>query len=204
MATELNRTDLTSVIQDAIKTAIKHYEGNRFFFNDAIRTSTTTANDEYLSEPSDLVEIDTIDVTISNTKVPLIPRTFGYIDNLEVSTSFTGYPREYALINQQIRLYPIPDAAYTITLSGAKRLTDLSATADTNAWMTYGEELIRSRAVADIRANILRNQQAIQEQLTLAQDPNGFLCAKEKGAYSRLKRESTQRQSVGRIRPTYF
>jgi hypothetical protein len=204
IANELNRTDLSSEIQDSIQSAIKYYEGNRFWFNESIRTTTTTADDEFVDEPSDLVEIDSLTITISTIKVPLLKRTYQYLEDLEVSTTLTGIPREFALYNKQIRLYPIPDDSYTLTLSGAKRLTSLSATGDTNDWMTTGEELIRSRAVADIRANVLRDQQSIQEQMNFSQYPNGFLCAREKGAFYRLKSESAQRETVGRLRPTFF
>lgn len=204
VAGELNRTDLTSEIQDSILSAIKHYEGRRLWFNESIRTTTTTASDEYVDEPSDLSEIDSITITISSTKIPLKKRTWQYLEDLDVTTTLTGQPREYALFDEQIRLYPIPDDTYTLTLSGGKKFATLSGDSDTNAWMTTGEELIRSRAVADVRANVMRDQAALQEQMTFVQHPEGFICAREKGAFTRLKNESSQRTSVGKLRPTAF
>ncbi len=62
------------------------------------------------------------------------------------STQYTGVPVDYAIFGDQLRLAPIPDAAYTITFSGLARLPTLSQDADTNAWMTEGEALIRNQA----------------------------------------------------------
>jgi hypothetical protein len=62
------------------------------------------------------------------------------------SGATTNAPTHFAYFKQQIRLYPIPDAVYTVGLSYIYRFTTLSADGDTNAWMTDGEEVIRQSA----------------------------------------------------------
>ena len=56
------------------------------------------------------------------------------------SATYTGYPTDYALYDEQIRLYPIPNGTYTLTLSYQKQLDGLAGEADTNEWMIDGEE----------------------------------------------------------------
>jgi len=76
----------------------------------------------------------------------------------EQDGSVEGEPRVFAYFKENIRLYPIPDAVYTITLSYIYRLTALSADGDSNAWTTDAEELIRSGAKRRIALNYLESE----------------------------------------------
>ena len=180
---------LTSQAQNAIQTAIDHYEGTRFFFNQERATAQTVNAQEFYALPSDVLDIDVLSITISNDTYKLIRRTYETLEDWNDQTS-TGYPTDYAVYNQQIRLYPIPNAdGYTLTLSYAKRLSALSSDSDSNAWTTTAEELIRSRADADMSYRILQNDKRAIGFKMLEQD-----------AYQRLLSESNRRMMTGRTR----
>ena len=165
IADELDRTDLTSQIQKAIQTAIDRYERKRFYFNEArsITFNTVDAQEFYTSaDQSDipnLLMIDNVKLTISGSdKIDLDPRQYSELEYLSSnSTDDGGQPTAYAYYGKQLRLYPIPDAAYAVRVSGVFSLADLSATADTNAWMTDAEALIRSRAKRELLTHVIRD-----------------------------------------------
>lgn len=181
---------LTSQAQSAIQTAIDHYEGTRFYFNQERATAQTVNAQEFYALPSDVLDIDVLSLTAGSNTYKLIRRTYETLEDWYLNSSYTGYPTDYAIYNQQIRLYPIPDAStYTLTLSYAKRLSTLSSDSDSNAWTTTAEELIRSRADADMAFRILQNEKRAMGFKILEQE-----------AYQRLVSESNRRLMTGRAR----
>jgi hypothetical protein len=146
----VNESLTASQVNAAIQTAIKHYERKPFFFNERTNTFSTVAAQEYysssdLSDIPNIVHIVSATVTSDSLKCKLLPVDFSIMDD-EQDGSVTGEPEQIAVFKQQIRLYPIPDTAYTVTLAYIYRFTALSGDSDTNAWMVEGEELIRQRA----------------------------------------------------------
>lgn len=198
IADEIARTDLTTQIKRAIQTVIRHYERERFFFNENQATFTTSISQEYYQEsdfasaPS-IVEIDSMRVTKNGSTYTLLRRDFAYIDSIQSNSAYTGTPTDYAYYNKKIRLYPIPDAANVMVVSHVTKPATLSATTDTNAWMTEGEEMVRLKAKADIYLNVIRDP---QEAVVMEQAAR---MAKET-----VWEETVRRISSGRLRPTSF
>ncbi len=141
----------TAQIKTAILTAIADYEATRFFFNQKINTTfSTVAAQEYygtadLADIPNIITIDSASVTVSGFKKPLGPVDFVTMD-AEQNGTVTTVPYWRTYYAQQIRLFPMPDAVYTVTLNYHYKFAALSADADTNAWMTDGEEMIRQAA----------------------------------------------------------
>lgn len=148
--TDLSRTssgDLTATAQDEINSAIAHYERRRFWFLEQRATASTVNTQEFYGLPPDFRDIDSITINIDNWTYPLIERQYEVLEDWFVkSATFTSHPTDFAIYDEQIRLYPIPNGVYVLTISYYKQLTALSGEADTNEWMVDGEELIRSRA----------------------------------------------------------
>lgn len=142
---------IESEIQNAILTAIEHYERKRFYFNQQITTFSTVADREYydssdLADIPNIIMIDAMKVTLdSSVDDPMAERTFRDIDASQDGT-VTGDPFFYAYYAQKIRLYPKPNTVRTVTLAIHYRLDALSDGSDSNAWTTDAEELIRQRA----------------------------------------------------------
>lgn len=193
IADELSRSDLTSQIKLAIQTAIKHYERKRFYFNQKTTgTFTTQANREYygasfFSDVENVIEIDSMYLEFSNSRLPVVPVPFEQIERAQ-SGVVLGIPEFFSYYAQKIRLYPMPSEALTVWLAYHYRLTALSADADTNAWMTDAEELIRQRAKRTIYLDVLRDRDGAESCAIL-----------EKEAYDGLKSETRRRTSNQRL-----
>ena len=201
IADELDRTDLTTQIQREIKSAVAHYENRRFFFNEARLTGLALIDGQEFYTSSDnsnipnLIYIDSFKVARSATdKWELDRKPFEELDFYSDSNSAAeGQPTWYAYYAKQIRLYPIPNASYSAVIAGVYALADLSLTSDTNAWMTDGEALIRSRAKRNILRNVIRDQELANE-----------MAGQEREEYLRLTEVTNSRKSTGTIFPTQF
>lgn len=197
IADDLNRTDLDTQIGKAINRAIAHYAKSfRFYFNETTSTFVTVAGTfgyTTATIPTDIAEIDLAQITIaSNHIVPLIPRTWDYINQVN-TTSSQGTPEDYAYYKGSIYLYPVPNAVYTITLSYSKTYTDLSLAADTNDFTTNAEDLIEARAEWWVLTRILKDYEGGQ-----------IAKAEEQEALTALVKETNRWQSTGKVRPTDF
>jgi hypothetical protein len=151
----------TAQIKNAILTAVSDYDSARFFFNQKTATFSTVAAQEYyttaaLSDIPNIVSIDSALITYSGYKSQLVAVDYSTMD-AEQDGTITSAPYWYAYYGQQIRLFPIPDAVYTVTLSYLYKFTTLSADSDTNAWMTDGEEMIRQAAKRRLALDTLRD-----------------------------------------------
>ena len=103
---------------------------------------------------------------------------------------------KFAIQDQQLRLWPIPDDSYRLTMAYLRDLTEISASATagaTNAWMTDGEELIRMRANADVLENTIGSPEAFAEADRKTQ--------REVVVYNSLKRAANRQRSSGRVMP---
>ena len=203
IADEIARTDLTSQIASAITSAINYYEKKRFYFNEmrSLTFSTVAAQEFYSSTDAtgiaQLTDIDRVRITISTSQVyDLEAENYDVLDATSQSTtSDQGQPIWYAYYARQFRLYPIPNAVYTVRISGVKSLTALSAGTDSNAWTTEAdaEPLIRMRAKADLYANVIRDD---DEALKFK--------ALEKEEFAALRSRTTNLGASGKIMATTF
>ena len=194
IANEIADSTLSAEIILAIQSAIKFYERKEFWFNSKTGTFSTVAAQEYYAAAANsdiptLVKIGSpIKVTSSGYKYDINIVPFAEIDAAQDGT-LTWRPEAAAYFNEQIRLYPIPDAVYTVTMAYQYRLTTLSADADENAWTDDAEELIRQRAKMILAADVLR-------------DADMYNAAKEfeRDAYEALREETRARRSVSTLR----
>lgn len=199
IADELLRTDLTSQIQSAIQTAIKQYERIPLYFNQLRQEAafnTARGQEFYTSFSSSLiasmVTLNRVTVTVSGNRYSMNPRTPEYLEDTSVNPIVLGQPVDYAYFAEQLRFYPIPDNSYPIALSGIKRLFTLQNDADTNAWTSDAELLIRARAKFELAVHVLRDSDMAQQMKAIELD-----------ALSDLRGE-TMKRSPRRVRPTYF
>lgn len=193
IADELTRGDLTAQIQNAIQSAIRFYESERFWFNEGESTASTAAGNQAYGVPADFLEPDELTVTVSGNRYLLTPRPWIWMRDMSVTSVSRGHPTDWAYYADQFWLYPVPDAVYTLTLSYLKRLPDLVVAGDSNAWTAHGEELIRTRAKADLFAHVMRD---FDESLAMKQ--------LEAEALSNLRAKSAKKLTTGQLMPTSF
>jgi len=185
---EIQDSSLTAQVQRAIQDAIALYEPNRFYFNQTIASFSTVASQEYygaadFADIPLLIEINSLIGTIGGSKFALQAEDFRQLDRVQ-NGLWLGPPRSFAYYNQQIRLFPIPDQAYPMTMAYHHRLTPLVGAADTNAWMVDGEMLIRQTAKAMLALDVLQEPAIAQGAQILADK-----------ALARLQMETRKRRS---------
>lgn len=201
IADEIARADLTSQIAYAISDAIKHHERARFYFNEAINTFTTVDGQEWYSSSDaswipDVIEIDSLRVTVSGRPWPLMKATMADMEFLAAGTATEGDPERFCYYRQQIRLYPTPNAARTMTCAYVQRLAELTDDSQENAWTDDAEELIRARAKIILWEQVIRGQ---------AGAANGAqLRVIEADALRRLRNETASRISSRQISADYL
>ena len=200
IAGEMKRGELVSsatAVSRAVLSAIQHFETERFPWNEfRDETHTTVADDPYLSITATLkiVKLDSVRVTIGARDYPLIEKDWSSIELID-SGQWAGYPEWWCWYGEQIRMYPIPNDAYTVKLAGVRRLTEVTASASasaTNSWMTDGEEMVRLYAKGSLFRDELRAPMLAQQMFT-----------ESMRARRQVKRTSTSLQGA-RVRPMYF
>lgn len=194
IASEVHRSDLTSAIQNAIKTAIKHYERERWYFNEAVTASslTTSISQAFYPLPADFMKLDSVMVSINGWKCDSEPMPYIQMDQRDAGNAATlGPPKWHAIYKNQLRHYPIPDSAYIVTMSYQKRLATLSATTDTNEWVDDLEELTRVKAKEILYRQHIRNIPQADTELAYLTNI----------VYPQLREENDERLMSGKLTP---
>lgn len=180
---DLNRDDMGSGGEleqakiDAVADAINHFKAEQFWFNRASGSGATTASDGTLTIPSG-VHVPHV-VAYSGNELTRVP-----LAQIEHKDD-TGIPTQWAENEEQIQLWPIPDAAYTIYVYGTADIDAPASGAASNIWTTEAYDLILSEAKVILCRGPLR-------------DPEGLAMAKDARAeaLSALRRESRRRSAA--------
>lgn len=205
---------LLSPIQNAIQAAIAKWERVPFYFNDfrleptVASTFNTVAGQEFYGATdyaplNTMASIKSLRVLISNNRYGLTERDANYLNIVSVSPTNRGQPTDYSYDAGQLRLYPIPDNAYPMGLTGAQRLAALVEDTDANAWTQDAYDLIRCEAKLVLARDVI-NDADIEAAAGKAiyGDPN---YPADVGYLGALKKETTLRHSTrARVRPTSF
>ncbi len=186
---ELAVPAIAARIPNAIQAAIRFYESERLWFNEGESTASTVASQQAYAMPTDFLEGDALTLTQSGIRYVLKRRPWPWMRGHNIDTGTTARPRDWSYYADQIWLYPIPDAVYTLTVSYLQRLSALSAYTDTNDWMVHGEELIRERAKYDLM------RQGPARDLEMA----GVLKVVADDALRNLRAKSEQKIATGRL-----
>lgn len=152
----LNRTDFTNETKRALIRAIRHYERERFHFNQTATAITASTASYTLSLPADFIALDMVSVSVNGVAgTPVVQRTMERV-NYRQSDATSGVPQECALYAGAIQLWPKPSSAFPVTVRYTYKLTELSADTDTNDWCSAAEDLVVFHATADMLANVIR------------------------------------------------
>lgn len=190
IASEINRSDLTTSIADAITTAITYCRSLRLEFNEVAATFATVDGEQAYTTsiiPTDIAQIDMMQITSNGRITPMDPMGYADLKALTTATDINGEPSLYAWYAQKIHLYPIPDGIYTITISYLQREAAPANDADgTTVWTNAAEPLVRALAKKFLCRDVMR-------------DPEGMALAQsaENEALAMLRAESLQLQDDG-------
>jgi hypothetical protein len=201
IADDLARGDLSPQIGAAITQAIEYYRTENFWWQQTrtIEFDTVIGIYSYSTDPiNSIAQIDEVFNFDSGGTIYGVDRMDPMeLDSLvEDSGASTGRPIWYSYYEETFRLYPIPDAVYTIRINGLiERPAPASDAEAGNYWMlpAYAQELIRCRAKFYLYAHTI---QAPEKAAAF-----GALADME---LARLRRETSQRTATGQIQPTSF
>ncbi len=198
IASDLRRSNLTTEIATAILDAIRDHDTERFWFNETAAYTFNTQNtvDDYFlaaqAPIQEFIKIDKVRTRVGNTWYTLKEQTWDELDEA-FSSPTSGQPFDWAFQgNNELRLFPTPNAVFPMKIFSHYRIVPLSADSDSNDWTTAAKNLIRYTALKRLYAYPIRN---VQEQQSA--DAAGMR------ELEYLRRETERRQRSGEMAPYY-
>lgn len=190
IANELARGDLASEIAYAIDDAVKLYQSRRFRFNQHRATFNTVAGQEFYTSadglPADIAKLETVTLSVNGRKTTLEPWASDVIEDVSTTVNTESQPVAYALFGEQLRLYPVPETVYPVTLAYVRRIDVPLADGDSNAWTREAANLVRQTAKRMLAFEVLKD------------DAEGQRCLiAEQTELRRLVREANQMTTGG-------
>jgi len=132
VANYLNRDDLTTLIPTFITLTENRLNRElRVRANMVRATTTTTAGQAFYDLPTDLIELRNITYD-SNSQSHALRYLSPESVSREYGTVLSGQPRAYTNLGNDLKLTPVPDAAYTISINYYSQLRSLGDSVPTN------------------------------------------------------------------------
>lgn len=170
---------------DAVADAIELHADEPFWFNRASGTGDTSDGEAALALP-DGIRFARIVACDGE------PLTKVALDEIDHRTE-TGRPTRWAEKGAAIRLWPIPDRAYTLFVHGLSSAGVPPSAAEANHWTIEGYRLIVATAKKLLYGGTFR-------------DPEGYALAagEEQEALAKLRRETQRRNRAGLVAEPAF
>ncbi len=199
VANWLNRSDLTDRIPEFIALAEASFNRN-LRTRDMLVRSTASVTSQYISIPTDFLEMLNIELTSTSPSRRLIYASSDRADDFRSQQNdTTGIPIYYTIEGESIQLTPVPDTSYTLQLNYYKTITALSGLADSayNQLLTshpdvylYGTLMQASPYLMDMEKTqiwdglLARSMQELQSSDEASKYAGGTLSMKSKYIYT--------------------
>ena len=134
IANWLNRTDLTTEIEDFIVLAEKDFN-SKLRIRKMISESSVTINAETVALPTGFLQIRDFFITQGGTKHSLTYITPTQMDQIKGSST-SAMPEVYTILGDNFRFAPIPSSSFTGTLNFYKEFDPLSDSNTSNFILT--------------------------------------------------------------------
>ena len=182
----LNRSDLTSRIPEFISLAEAGFNRNLRAREMLVRSTASTSG-QYVSLPTDFLEMLNIELTSTSPPKRLIYITSDRTDDYrEQKNNTTGTPDYYTIEGTSIQLLPTPSAAVTIQLNYYQDIPALSGLADSaNNWLLLAHpDVYLYGTLMQASPYIMDPQSAQQWDSLLARSIQELQMSDEKSRYS--------------------
>lgn len=142
-----NRSNQATILQAELEDALINLENSVFhpwFLLSGRETNTTTAQEERVKLPANYIaeyEEGALWIVIDGQKIPL---TKVLLEEIQECEEVSDQPYCYAITGDFIRLYPTPDAVYTLEMLYYKKS---GALADGNVWLKYAPHYLMYQAL---------------------------------------------------------
>lgn len=210
----IRRSDLTTEAKEELQNAIRHYARRNTWLHEH-RGGTVTASagtawystidltagagvdDGYSgTDPTSTTDLDQL-LGIDYAKLvlavdwPLDLVNYRTFETLAENTTTSGTPRYITRYAGQIGLWPSPDSAYTVYISGKFKPVIPSGDSDESVWLDKYNELIECAAARRLAVKHLQDYEMAQ----------GF-AAEEREQEALLLAEGATRRTIGKLQPT--
>jgi len=159
--------DLSALLDMHVANACEAYANERFWFNSALATAVTTSGNPLVALPATIRVAER--VTIPTSRRDLLP-----MSSLPEDTA-QGEPIYFSAFNEDIRLYPTPNAALTLNVYGIARIAAPTADNDSNIWTNEARQLIASHVRMSLYRDKFRDLEAAQAAAAARNDALTYL-----------------------------
>ena len=140
-----------------INRAIRHYSGQNWWFLTKTATTPTVSGQDYVTRPTAIARIRRI--SIPALGYDLDRDDLACIEAYDEPASQTGQPYAWAEGDDatEIRLWPTPNAIFTLKIIGTRVFSDLSSDADTNVWTNEAADIIAAHTQMTLYRDVLQD-----------------------------------------------
>lgn len=147
-----NDVSLSDVILFDIRSAIRDYEAQRFYFNEKAMSVTLSNTNTYVltlfataASAADVIEVDDVQLNQGGFRYRMDEIAWDRWVELDMG-GITGPPTKYAVFNQSLYVDPMPASGqnYVATMHGHVKYAEVTQGSDSNVWTLDGRELIRN------------------------------------------------------------
>ena len=135
IANFLNRSDLSTEIQDDFIKLVEADFNSKLRIRKMVTQATITINSETEALPTGFLQVRDFYILSGSTKYPLRYMTPSQMDQVK-GTSVTGIPQAYTILGDTFRFMPKPDSSYTGYINYYKTFDALSDSNTTNFILT--------------------------------------------------------------------
>lgn len=184
---ELNRDDLSDTLATQLLTHIRraceYYADEKFWFNALLASVDTVASTSTVDVPVTFRRIDQVSLTAYNTDLQE-----RILTDMPIYPVY-GVPNCYAYYNDKLTLSPIPNAVYTLAMTGLAQIAAPALDADTSVWTNEAQDLIVARTKMTLYRGQFRDTEGTQLAIAETQE-----------IFNKLKRETARRLET-KLRP---
>ena len=168
---------LEAQLLNAIQRAIEHHSDEAFWFNRDSGTTSTTTGRNYVIKPYAVRVVDKVVYNGCALRKAPVQEVDGAIP--------TGAPPRWAMDGDLIRISPIADGVYPLSVFGTAQIDPPENDTDESVWTTEAQDLIAARTRFLLFRDVFRDMDGTQ------------LAAQAEGeALTRLRRETRRRGSM--------
>ncbi|GJE29805.1 phage adaptor protein [Methylobacterium organophilum] len=175
---DIERADLNPQVALAVNRAIRHFQPQRFFFNERILTfETIPGADVYgrgdVLDLPDLFAIDGV-VLVENGQSYRLKRVPETRIELYDDPASAAQPTLFSYFDRSLRLWPMPSGAWTVRVMAHVRLPAPELD-EANAWTDEAGSLIAAYAKRHLALNSLRDAALAKAQQIVVDEEAGRL-----------------------------
>lgn len=165
---EVHQT-LSTEVQNAVLDAVKFYQGQRFYFNEAQVNFNFSLTTSYVLSNiiPKMVAIDTLKIWQNAVPYLVERQSWMQIDSWDYETGSSNTPTDYAIHHESLRLYPPPSVTLSAQANYHKSITLSASNSASAVWTNEASDLIRYRAKGLLYSSVLLDPQQAQVEQVL-------------------------------------